>query len=66
VARVESIDRETGQVFARIVVRPLAGADRSAHLLVLGEAAAQPPRPDEPASPDAAKKGGRGKGQRGG
>jgi rod shape-determining protein MreC len=66
VARVESIDRETGQVFARIVVRPLAGADRSAHLLVLGETAAQPPRPDEPTGTEATKKGGRGKGLRGG
>lgn len=66
VARVESIDRETGQVFARITVKPLAGADRSAHLMVLGEGAAQPPRPEEAAGPDTAKKSGRGKGRRGG
>lgn len=66
VARVETVDRDTGQVFARITVRPLAGADRSAHLMVLGEAAAQSPRPEEAAGPDTTKKTGRGKGRRGG
>lgn len=65
VAQVETVDRETGQVFARITVRPLSGADRSTYLLVLGQGAAQPPRPEE-AAEDGAKKGGRGKGRRGG
>ncbi|MFO1413811.1 MAG: rod shape-determining protein MreC [Burkholderiales bacterium] len=64
VAEVASVERETGQVFARIVVRPLAGADRSTYLLVLGQASAAPPRPEEPQETEAAKKGGR-KGRRG-
>jgi rod shape-determining protein MreC len=66
VAQVETVDRETGQVFAHITVRPLSGADRSTYLLVLGQAAAQVPRPEESVEGDAAKKGGRGKGRRGG
>jgi rod shape-determining protein MreC len=64
VALVDTIDRETGQMFARIVVKPLAGADRSLHLLVLSQGAANPPRPEEPNDGDVAKKG-RGKGRRG-
>ena len=63
VGQVDAVDRETGQMFARISVRPLAGADRSAQLLVLGQAAAQPPRPDESNDGDTVKKG-RGKGRR--
>ncbi len=65
VAQVETVDRDTGQVFARIAVRPLAGADRATHLLVLGQAAALPPRPEEATETDPARKGGRGKGRRG-
>lgn len=65
VAKVDVVDRETGQMFAKITVRPLAGSDRSAYLLVLGQAVAQPPRPEEANDGDAAKKG-RGKGRRGG
>ena len=66
VARVEAVDRDSGQVFARITVRPLAGADRSTHLLILGQGAALPPRPEEAPEGEAAKKSGRGKGRRGG
>lgn len=66
VAQVESVDRTTGQVFAKITVRPLAGPDRSAYLLVLGPGAVLPPRPEEAVEGDAAKKSGRGKGRRGG
>ena len=55
-AQVETVERDTGQVFARITVRPLAGADRSTYLLVLGQAAALPPRPEESVEGDAAKK----------
>ena len=66
VAQVETVDRDTGQVFARITVRPLSGADRSTYLLVLGQGAAQQSRPEEAPEGDAAKKGGRGKGRRGG
>lgn len=64
VAEVVTVERETGQVFAKIVVRPLAGADRSTYLLVLGQATAAPPRPEEPQEAEAAKKG-RGRGRRG-
>lgn len=63
VALVDAIDRETGNMFAKIVVKPLAGADRSVHLLVLSQSAANPPRPEEPNDGDVAKKG-RGKGRR--
>ena len=66
VAQVASLERDTGQMFARITARPLAGADRSMHLLVLGPAAALPPRPDEPPEAEAAKKGGRSRSRRGG
>ena len=59
VAQVATLERDTGQMFARITARPLAGADRSMHLLVLAPAAALPPRPDEPPEAEAAKKGGR-------
>jgi hypothetical protein len=48
-------------MFAQITARPLAGADRSQHLLVLAQAAALPPRPDEPAEAETAKKAGKGK-----
>jgi rod shape-determining protein MreC len=65
VAEVATLERDTGQMFARITARPLAGVDRSHHLLVLAQAAARPPRPEEPADADAAKKPGRGKGRRG-
>ncbi|MEP7181136.1 MAG: rod shape-determining protein MreC [Betaproteobacteria bacterium] len=65
VARVATLERDTGQMFARITATPLAGVDRSKHLLVLAQTAALPPRPEEPADADAAKKPGRGKGRRG-
>ena len=42
VARVATLERETGQMFARITARPLAGVDRSEYLLVLGHASAPP------------------------
>ena len=65
VARVASLERETGQMFARITAQPLAGVDRSEFLLVLGRASALPARPDEPADADAGKKTGKGR-RRGG
>jgi rod shape-determining protein MreC len=61
VARVATLERETGQIFARITCEPIAGVDRSDHLLVLGQAAV-PGRPEEPADAEAAK--GTGKGRR--
>jgi len=57
--------KDTGQVFARIAARPIAGADRSRHLLVLAQAVSLPPQPDEPAGIDAVKRG-KGKSRRGG
>src|SRR5436309_4372828 len=61
VAEVIDIDRDTGQMFARIACKPLAGIDRSQFLLVLGREAAMPPRPEEPAEIESAKKGRRGR-----
>ena len=66
VAEVESVERDTGQMFAHITCKPLSGVDRSQFLLVIGQGAAQIPRPDEPSETDNVKKGGRGKGRRGG
>jgi rod shape-determining protein MreC len=58
VAQVVSVERETGQIFARVTCRPLAGVEKSPHVLVLGSAAAAaPPRPGEPADPDTPRKG---------
>jgi rod shape-determining protein MreC len=65
VARVATLDRETGQIFARISCTPLAGVDRSEHLLVVGRQAASMARPEEPAPQDPAKKMGKAK-RRGG
>ena len=64
VAEVIDIERDTGQMFARIATRPLSGVDRSQYLLVLGQAAAVPARPEEPAESDVVKRG-RGRGRRG-
>jgi rod shape-determining protein MreC len=61
VARVATLDRETGQMFARITCTPLAGVDRSQYLLVLRQGAVAQPRPEEPADAEAAKKIGKGK-----
>ena len=46
VAQVVSVERETGQIFARVICRPLAGVDRSPHVLILGPVAALPRRPE--------------------
>jgi rod shape-determining protein MreC len=59
VARVATLERETGQMFARITTQPLAGVDRNEYLLVLARAATAPARPDEPVDADTAKKSGR-------
>jgi rod shape-determining protein MreC len=47
VAQVVSVERETGQIFARVICRPLAGVDKSTHVLILGRIAALPRRPEE-------------------
>jgi rod shape-determining protein MreC len=57
VAVVASVERDTGQIFARVTCRPLAGVDASGQLLILGQAAAAPPRPEEPAEADVPRKG---------
>jgi rod shape-determining protein MreC len=58
VAQVVSVERETGQIFARVTCKPLAGVDKSPHVLILGRAAATlPQRPEEPADSDAPRKG---------
>lgn len=61
VAKVATVERDTGQIFARVMCAPLAGVDRSEQLLVLGRAAALPPRPEEPVETEGAKKFGKGK-----
>jgi len=65
VARVANLERDTGQMFARVTCAPLAGVDRSEQLLVLGHAAALQPRPEEPSDSDAGKKVGKGRARRG-
>ena len=65
VAQVVQVERDPGQVFARITVKPMAGADRSAHLLVLGHGAVTMARPEEAVEAEPGKKGSRGKGRRG-
>lgn len=65
VARVATLERDTGQMFARITAWPLAGIDRSLHLLVLAQAAALPPQPEETAGAATAKRSGKTKARRG-
>ncbi len=57
VAQVVSVERETGQMFARVTCRPLAGVEKSPHVLILGHAAVTSPRPEEPAESDAPRRG---------
>jgi rod shape-determining protein MreC len=57
VAEVASVERETGQMFARVTCRPLAGVEKSSFVLILGHAAVLVPRPEEPADTDSARKG---------
>jgi rod shape-determining protein MreC len=56
VAQVISVERETGQMFARVTCRPLAGVERSSLVLILGQAAVSAPRPEEPTETDAPRK----------
>ena len=57
VAQVLSVDRETGQIFARVICKPLAGVEKSSHVLILGRAAALPPRPEEATATEPQRKG---------
>jgi rod shape-determining protein MreC len=56
VAQVVSVERETGQIFARVICKPLAGVEKSPHVLILGRAAALPLRPEEATDGDAPRK----------
>jgi rod shape-determining protein MreC len=64
VAEIVDVVRDSGQMFARIVCKPLAGIDHSEFLLVLSQSASMPARPEEPGDAEAAKKGGRVRGRR--
>ncbi len=66
VARVDTVERDSGKIFAKVSGSPLGGVDRSRELLVLGAGAAMPERPDEPVAKDPSQKSGRGKARRGG
>lgn len=57
VAQVVSVERETGQSFAHVTCKPLAGIDNSAQVLILGSTASVPPRPEEPADTATPRKG---------
>jgi rod shape-determining protein MreC len=57
VAQVVSVERETGQSFAHVTCKPLAGIDHSAQVLILASTASVPPRPEEPADTAAPRKG---------
>ncbi len=57
VAEITSVVRDTGQMFARIACKPLAGVDRSEYLLVLARPTSLPPRPEEPTGAGAVRKG---------
>ena len=57
VATVVSVERETGQIFAHVTCMPLAGVEHSAYVLILGQAAALPPRPAAPAEVETLRKG---------
>jgi rod shape-determining protein MreC len=57
VAQVVSVERETGQMFARVTCRPLAGVERSTIVLILEQAAVSAPRPEEPSETDVPRKG---------
>ncbi|HEY7943265.1 MAG: rod shape-determining protein MreC [Burkholderiales bacterium] len=56
VAEVVSVERETGQSFAHVTCKPLAGIDTSAQVLILASTASAPPRPEEPAESGAPRK----------
>jgi rod shape-determining protein MreC len=61
VARVATLERDTGQIFARIACAPVAGVDRSEHLLVIGRQTAPMARPEEVPPKDIDKKMGKAK-----
>lgn len=64
VAVVTEVAKNTGEMFAHITCRPLAGVDRSQYLLVLARPRVAPPPQDEPAAAPM-RKGARAKAPRG-
>ncbi|HKW79672.1 MAG TPA: rod shape-determining protein MreC [Casimicrobiaceae bacterium] len=56
VAQVISVERETGQSFAHVTCKPLAGIDTSTQVLILGPRGSLPPRPEESIRGDAPRK----------
>jgi rod shape-determining protein MreC len=66
VARVATLQRDTGQMFAQITLAPVAGVDRSDQLLVLGRGAGMPPRPEPVIESETPKKAGKSRLRRGG
>jgi len=65
VAEIVDVIHDSGQMFARIVCKPIAGIDHGEFLLVVSQSSAMPARPEEPGETDGVKKGGRGRGRRG-
>lgn len=47
VATVVAVERDTEHSFARVLCRPVAGVERGRYVLVLGNEARLPPRPEE-------------------
>jgi len=64
VAEIVDVVRDSGQMFARIVCKPLAGIDHSEFLLVLSQSSSMPARPEEASDTDATKKSSRARGRR--
>ena len=64
VAEIVDVVRDSGQMFARVICKPLAGIDHSRFLLVLEPSAQRPPRPEEPSDTDGPRKAGRSKARR--
>lgn len=65
VAEIVDVVHDSGQMFARIICKPLAGIDHSEFLLVMSQSASMPARPEESPDTDTVKKGSRARGRRG-
>ena len=65
VAEVVDVVRDAGQMFARILCKPLTGIDHSEFLLVLSPSTSPPARPDEPGDAEAGRKAARLRGRHG-
>jgi rod shape-determining protein MreC len=65
VAEIVDVVHDSGQMFARITCKPLAGIDHSEFLLVMSQSTSMPARPEEATDTDVVKKGSRARGRRG-